>query len=171
MDTPPDRRARRQLDEAAAAGLFERTSGRGRPLPQTGDDAHVPADLRLAFKVMRDANVSPPWIALARDVEQALDDVRREIDRHECRMRALRDALTAGRAADFKDAFKNARAVHQRQRTEFTRLLEQTRRNVEKLAATAPAGAPRVMFRPATFLRRFDAIWPWPEHQQDEQTV
>lgn len=166
MDTPPDRRARSQLDEAAASGLFEAASGRGKPLALTPDDPNVPPDLRLAFKVMRDANVSPPWIALAREVEQSLADLRRRLAQHECRMRGLRDALVAGRAADFKDAFENAQAEHQRQRREFERLLHQTRQNLDKLAATAPDGARRVMFRPSSFLRRFDAAWPWPERTQ-----
>ena len=167
MDTPHHRRARRQLDEAAAAGLFERTCGRGQPLTLTPDDPNVPADLRLAFKVMGDANVSPPWIALAREVEQALDDLRRHLAQHELRMRALREALVRGRASDFKDAFESARAVHQRQRRDFVQLLDQAQGNVERLAATAPDGAPRVMFLPSTFLQRFDAIWPWPERTED----
>ena len=163
VDTPSDRRARRQLDDAAAAGLFERTSGRGEPLTLTPDDPNVPDDLRLAFRVMREANVAPPWIALAGDVEQALAALRREIAQHERRMRELRQALVAGRAADFKDAFASARAAHQQQRREFERLLGETRKKVDKLAAAAPDGAPRVMFRPSTFLKRFDAVWPWPE--------
>lgn len=163
MDTPTDRRARRQLDEAAASGLFERASGRGEPLALTPDDPNVPADLRLAFRVMRDAKVSPPWIALAAEVEQGLEALRRQLTRHERRMRGLRESFVTGHAADFKDAFASARAVHQRQRHEFERSLDQTRQNVDKLAATAPDGAPRVMFRPSTFLRRFDASWPWPD--------
>lgn len=168
MDTPSDRRARRQLDEAAASGLFERTAGRGKPLALTPDDPNVPADFRLAFRVMRDANVSPPWIALAREVEQKLDQLRRELARHECRMRELRDSLVSGRAADFKDAFKNARNMHLRRRRDFVSRLDQTRQNVDKLAACAPDGAARVMFRPSTFLERFDSAWPWPERTGSE---
>ncbi|MDE2903232.1 MAG: DUF1992 domain-containing protein [Chloroflexota bacterium] len=169
MDTPTDRRARRQLDEAAASGLFERTSGRGKPIALTPDDPNVPADLRLAFRVMRDANVSPPWIALAAEVEQGLDTLRRQLARHERRMRQLRESFATGHAADFKDAFASARAVHQRQRREFDSILDQTRQNVDKLAATAPDGAPGVMFRPSTFRRRFDAIWPWPDEHGSER--
>ncbi|MDE2867819.1 MAG: DUF1992 domain-containing protein [Chloroflexota bacterium] len=169
MDTPPDRRARRRLDEAAAAGLFEGTAGRGKPLRLTPDDPNVPADLRLAFRLMRDANVSPPWVALAREVEQALDDIRRHLARHERRMRELREALVSGRAADFKDAFKSARELHCRQRREFERLLDETRQKVDKLSASAPDGAQRVMFRPSAFLERFDAAWPWPERTEDQR--
>lgn len=169
MDTPPDRRARRRLDEAVAAGLFQRTAGRGKPLKLTPDDPNVPADLRLAFRVMRDANVSPPWIALAREVEQALDDLRRQLAQHERRVHELRKALVLGRAADFKDAFESVRTVHLRQRREFQRLIDETRQKVNKLAATAPDGAQRVMFRPAAFLERFDAAWPWPECTEDER--
>ena len=165
---PPDRRAHRQLDEAAASGLFERTSGRGKPLDLTLDNPNVPADLRLAFRVMRDANVSPPWIALAREVEQALNALRRRISDHERRMRGLREELVTGRAADFKDGFLSARAMHERQRCEFERLVDETQQKVHKLAATAPDGAPRAMFRRSTFLRRFDAIWPWTNHTVGE---
>ena len=169
MDTPPDRRARRRLDEAAASGLFERTAGRGKPLNLTPDDPNVPADLRLAFRLMRNANVSPPWIALAREVEQSLDELRRHLARHERRMRQLRDALVSGRAADFKDAFNSAREMHLRQRREFERVLNETRKKADKLASTAPDGAQRVMFRPAAFLERFDTAWPWPERTENER--
>ncbi|MYD94769.1 MAG: DUF1992 domain-containing protein [Chloroflexi bacterium] len=169
MDTPPDRRARRRLDEAAASGLFERTAGRGKPLNLAPDDPNVPADLRLAFRLMRNANVSPPWIALAREVEQDLDDLRRRLALHERRMRDLREALVSGRSADFKDAFKSARATHLRRRREFQRLLDETRPKIDKLAATAPDGAQRVMFRPSAFLERFDTAWPWPERTKHER--
>ena len=169
MDTPSDRRARRQLDEAAASGLFERTSGRGKPLSLTPDDPNVPSDLRLAFRMMRDANVSPPWIALAGDVEQALEELRRQLAQHQRQMHGLRQALVTGRAADFKEAFANARAVHTRQRQEFAQLLDETRRKIDKLAATAPDGAARVMLRRSTFLRRFDEIWPWPDDPASEK--
>ena len=168
MDTPPDRRARRKLDEAAVAGLFERTAGRGKPLRLTPDDPNVPADLRLAFRVMRDANLSPPWIAMAGEVERALDDLRRQLTRHERRMRERRETLVSGRAADFKDAFKSARTMHLRQRREFRRQLDEARQKADKLAATAPDGAQRVMFRASTFLERFDAAWPWPERTEDD---
>ncbi len=169
METLPDRRARRRLDEAAASGLFERTTGRGKPLDLAPDDPHVPADLRLAFRVMRDANVSPPWIALAGEVDQALDELRHHLARHEGRMRDVRESLVSGRAADFKDAFNSARAMHLRQRRELERRLDDTRQKVDKLAATAPDGAQRVLFRPSAFLERFDAAWPWPERTEDER--
>ena len=169
MDTPPDRRARSKLDQAAASGLFERTAGRGKPLRLTPDDPNVPPDLRLTFRVMRDANVSPPWIALAREVEQELDDLRRRLALHERRMRDLREALVSGRSADFKDAFNSASETHLRQRREFQRLLDETRQRVDKLAATAPDGAQRVMFRPSAFLERFDTAWPWPERTEDDR--
>ncbi|MCY3748062.1 MAG: DUF1992 domain-containing protein [Chloroflexi bacterium] len=169
MDTPPDRRARSKLDQVAASGLFEHTAGRGKPLNLTPDDPNVPADLRLAFRMMRDANVSPPWIALAREVEQALDDLRRHLARHERRMRELREALVSGRAAEFKESFKSARETHLRHRHEFERLLDETRQKIDKLAATAPDGAQRLMFRPSAFLERFEAAWPWPERTEDER--
>jgi hypothetical protein len=152
------------VDEAAESGLFESASGRGQPLTLTPDDPNVPADLRLAFRVMRNANVSPPWITLAGEVEQALETLRRQIRQHEQRMRRIRENLIRGHAADFKDEFASALAVHRRQRCEFARSLDETRAKVDKLAATAPDGAPPVMFRRSTFLRRFDDIWPWPEH-------
>jgi len=112
---------------------------------------------------MSEGNVSAPWSALAGGVEEALGELRGQLARHERGVGGLGHAVVGGRAADFKEAFVNAGAVHQRQRRQFEQLLDEARQKIDRLAATAPDGAARVRLRRSTFVRRFDAIWPWPD--------
>ena len=53
--------ARNKIDEAIRSGEWDDLPGKGQPL-HLEDDSDVPEHLRLANKVLRDANVTPPWI-------------------------------------------------------------------------------------------------------------
>ncbi len=161
METLLERRARRLLDEAAAAGEFDRPSSRGQPLDLTPDDPNTPPEWRLAYHVLRGANAAPAWIETGKDVRRGLDDLRRSFARHERRMRALRARLAQVRADAFKTEFRAARAAHAAARGEFARRARQVQRDVDRYDSSAPGGAPRAAFRASAALRRFDALWPW----------
>jgi hypothetical protein len=50
--------AERKIEEALARGEFERLPGAGRPL-DLADDALVPEDLRLAYRILKNAGYAP----------------------------------------------------------------------------------------------------------------
>lgn len=62
----------RRIKEAQANGEFEDLPGRGKPL-RIEDDSHVPEDLRLAYKVLKNANCLPPEVELRKDIRQMKD--------------------------------------------------------------------------------------------------
>ncbi|HLS55462.1 MAG TPA: DnaJ family domain-containing protein [Zeimonas sp.] len=69
----------RRIDEARRQGAFDDLPGRGRPL-ELDDDRLVPEDLRVAFRILRNAGFVPPEVEALRDVDAllgtALDDGR-----------------------------------------------------------------------------------------------
>lgn len=62
----------KRIQESLAKGEFDNLPGRGRPLALE-DDSHVPEDLRLAYKVLKNANCLPPEVELRKDIRQMKD--------------------------------------------------------------------------------------------------
>jgi hypothetical protein len=62
-----ERIAEARITEAIDRGEFEDLAGAGRPL-ELEDLSHVPPDLRLAYKVLRNAQVVPPEVGLRREI-------------------------------------------------------------------------------------------------------
>ncbi|MDE3164478.1 MAG: DUF1992 domain-containing protein [Acidobacteriota bacterium] len=61
--------AERKIQEAMEEGLFDGLEGTGRPLPAEDDAGQDPAQ-RMAHRIMKNAGVTPEWIAEAREIER-----------------------------------------------------------------------------------------------------
>jgi hypothetical protein len=59
--------AESKIRAAMAQGEFDNLPGRGRPLPPD-DAARVPADLRMGFKLLRNAGCLPPELEARKEV-------------------------------------------------------------------------------------------------------
>ena len=64
--------AERRIAQAQKDGEFDHLPGEGRPL-ELEDDSHIPADLRMAFKVLKNAGYVPPEIADRKEAATILD--------------------------------------------------------------------------------------------------
>ena len=64
--------AERKIREAIERGEFDNLEGRGKPLVLE-DDSGIPEDLRLAYKILKNANCLPPEIEIKRDIRQMED--------------------------------------------------------------------------------------------------
>lgn len=64
--------AERRILEATREGFFDDIPGSGQPL-KLEDDSHVPEDLRVAYKILRNAGFVPKEVALRREIVQAED--------------------------------------------------------------------------------------------------
>jgi TusA-related sulfurtransferase len=62
----------RRIQEAQAQGEFENLPGEGKPL-RLEDDSRIPEDLRLAYKILRNANCLPPELELKKEIRQMED--------------------------------------------------------------------------------------------------
>lgn len=64
--------AEQRIQEAQANGEFDDLPGKGKPL-QLDDDAMVPEDLRIAYKILKNAGCTPPELALKQEIVQIED--------------------------------------------------------------------------------------------------
>jgi len=64
--------AEQRIKEAMEAGEFDELPGKGEPLVFE-DDCRVPEDLRLAYKILKNANCVPPDIWLKQEIHQLED--------------------------------------------------------------------------------------------------
>ena len=62
----------KRIKEAQENGEFDNLPGRGEPL-ELSDDSHVPEDLRLAYKILKNANCLPPELEEKKEIRQMED--------------------------------------------------------------------------------------------------
>ena len=78
--------AERKIREAMARGEFDNLAGAGKPLPEE-DLSGVPEELRMAYKVLKNAGCLPPEVELRREIVNLRDLVRSVEDEEERRKR------------------------------------------------------------------------------------
>ncbi|MDO9630532.1 MAG: DUF1992 domain-containing protein [Humidesulfovibrio sp.] len=79
-----ERLAEERIKKAQDEGVFDDLPGRGRPL-DLEDDAHVPEDLRMAWRVLKNADCLPPELLAKREINTArelLAGMTDEAERH-----------------------------------------------------------------------------------------
>ena len=75
--------AERRIREAQARGELDDLPGAGAPL-ELDDDALVPEDLRVAYRILKNAGLLPPELEAhgeLREIEQLLQQVEDELER------------------------------------------------------------------------------------------
>lgn len=100
--------AERKIVEAQARGEFDAIPGSGRPLDLT-DDPLVPEELRVAYRILKNAGFLPPELHLngqIRSVEALLE--RAELGEPERAQAQRRLAVLRARLARGEDAFPGA---------------------------------------------------------------
>ncbi len=80
--------AERKIREAMERGEFDRLEGKGRPL-QFEDDSFIPPDLRMAYKVLKNAGFLPPELLAEKEIHEA-EDLLAHLDDEEERYRQLK---------------------------------------------------------------------------------
>jgi hypothetical protein len=62
----------KRIQEAQERGDFDNLPGRGEPI-LLEDDTHVPEELRLAYKILKNADCIPPELQLQKEIRQMED--------------------------------------------------------------------------------------------------
>jgi hypothetical protein len=73
-----------RIKKAQRRGEFDDLPGAGKPLELT-DDRHIPEDLRLAYKILKNADFLPPEIELKKEIlrtEDLLANLHDEAERY-----------------------------------------------------------------------------------------
>ena len=73
-----ERLAEQRILEAQRNGEFDELAGKGKPLP-VEDLSTVPEDLRMAYHVLKNANVLPPEAELLKDIH-ILEDLLKHVE-------------------------------------------------------------------------------------------
>jgi hypothetical protein len=66
------RLAENRIKEAMEAGEFDDLRGKGQPL-NLEEDSHIPPELRMAYKILKNADCLPPELTLRQEVVQLQD--------------------------------------------------------------------------------------------------
>lgn len=69
----------RQVREVIGDGNISHMSGAGKPL-DLNDDPNTPEHLRMTYKIMRDHDVTPDWMAQSAFLDQEEDKLRKQIN-------------------------------------------------------------------------------------------
>jgi hypothetical protein len=62
-----DKIAEERIREAIERGEFDDLPGKGKPL-DLEDDSHLPPDLRMAYKILKNADCLPPELELRKEI-------------------------------------------------------------------------------------------------------
>lgn len=127
-----------QIQEAYERGEFNNLPGTGKPL-RFDEERFVPPDLRLAYKIMKDHEVLPPWIAEGQEIDALLERMQKRLHRaqrsHQQMQQSLgqrRDINSVRRRLDADDEWKMAQA-------EFLRGIEELNRRILAFNLKVPA--------------------------------
>ena len=96
--------AERKIREAMARGELDNLPGRGRPLAMDEDLSGVPLELRMAYKVLKNACCVPPEVELRKEIV-TLQNLLATLEEGEERRTRLRELLPMiSRATDAPSA-------------------------------------------------------------------
>ena len=79
----------RKLEEAVSRGELQNLPGEGRPL-ELDDDALVPEDLRMAYRILKNAGFVPPEVQALNDIARLEQFVNRSDEDSAARAKAVR---------------------------------------------------------------------------------
>ncbi|MEG2005120.1 MAG: DUF1992 domain-containing protein [Bilophila sp.] len=74
--------AEQRIREAQSQGTFDNLPGQGQPL-QLEDDSQVPEDLRLAYKMLRNAGFAPPELEDRKEAQSIMEFLKHCDDEQE----------------------------------------------------------------------------------------
>jgi hypothetical protein len=149
--------AERKIQEAIEEGQFEILPGKGKSIV-FDDDPMTPPHLRLANRILKNANVLPEWMQVQKDLQAERQEVglaRERVRREYTARRAKLDAAPNPRAAQqFAD-------WHAQVRAETLRRLKSINTGILKLNLMAPSTVqPGVPCKIEVEMAAFDAEFP-----------
>ena len=77
-----------RIKEAMEKGKFDDLPGHGEPLALE-DDSHIPEDLRLAYKILKNADCLPPELELRKEIRQ-MEDILENIPDEKAKYRHIK---------------------------------------------------------------------------------
>lgn len=95
-----------RIQDAMAQGLFDNLRGMGQPL-NLNDDAFVPQELKMAFRMLRSNGLAPLWIEMNKEIRADIERLQRLLahvhSRWDCLNTLQREHLRQEYEARIKD--------------------------------------------------------------------
>ncbi len=144
--------ADRKIQEAIEEGQFDNLPGKGKPL-DLDDDPTTPPHLRLANRILKNANVLPDWVQLEVEIEKARAECRAAFDR------AVREY--EGRKS--QNSERQFAEWYSRTRSSYIRAMKSVNSDILKFNLVAPRTPyVQIPFRVDEETARFDSVNPPP---------
>jgi DnaJ family protein C protein 28 len=150
------------IQEAIERGLFDNLPGTGRPLDLSDEDnPFIPDDMRLAYRILRNAGFAPPWIEARHDIEAASERLRSDLARHAARIQA--GVARLSRAPAYLRPTRRAalRREHDRFVQRYRASIEELNRRIDDFNLGVPISSlqlPRINLRHT--LEMLDSLLP-----------
>jgi hypothetical protein len=130
----------RLLEDANESGVFKNLPGEGQPLVFE-DESHIPEDMRMAHRLLKEHDLVPEWIMLAKDIdalrERLVDNMRRGL-------RAYRGALgDADRSQNF-DRRQQIEIAWRRAQKAYAEQTDKLNREILRYNLKVPPGFPQL---------------------------
>lgn len=71
----------KKIKRAMRKGAFDNLPGKGEPLDLGDENPFADPSSRMAFRLLRNNNVAPPWIEEGKEIGAAVDQLRAELAR------------------------------------------------------------------------------------------
>ena len=95
-----------QIRAAEAAGQLSNLPGAGKPL-NLGDDKDVPEELRVGFRMLKNAGYAPPWIELQKSIREDQEQLDRWLARANERWPRLGEGDRATLRAEYEQKLRD----------------------------------------------------------------
>ncbi len=79
--------AEKRIEDAIKAGMFDNIPGQGKPL-RLEDDSHIVPELRMAYKILRNAGCLPPELEERKEINR-LVELLEECDDEQSKVRQI----------------------------------------------------------------------------------
>ena len=115
--------AERRIKQAMEEGAFENLEGKGKPLVFE-DDSMIPPDLRMAYKILKNAGFVPPAVQNEKEIQQAIDllgDLEDEKERY-TQVTKLNIMITKGNMMRQRPIYLEADQVYYRKIVEKVKI-------------------------------------------------
>ncbi len=152
----------RKIRELVEKGYFDNLPGAGKPLDLSDEDnPFIPSDMRLAYRILRNAGVSLPWIELGNEVEGDLAELRRRAAAHEQRLREALARMSIALPGMRSRLLASLRAEHAEFAAWFERASAEVNREIDTFNISVPVGnLQKPRFRPEIYLERLGRLLP-----------
>ncbi len=130
----------RLLQEAEDEGQFNNLRGQGQPL-KFEDESHIPADMRMANRLLKEHDLVPDWILLRQEIEGRQAKLVARIERG---WKGYQAGLVAANLSStpFVEQ-QNAEAAWRDRKTRYQQAVDKLNRDIMRYNLKVPPGFPQ----------------------------